>query len=126
MSKRQKRERVFQIWDDEVEEFFNEYGDGKIVAAYFECLRYRQQLTPDEWFTLSSVRIEELTGIRMWKQQNSRRILQGAGWIETQFSGHGYDFFVTNVAREAIKHIPHKRSNAEMLKLWGSYPQKHR
>jgi hypothetical protein len=115
----QKKTRTFRIWDDEVEIFFREYGNGRTVAAYFECLRYRQQLTPRKPFNMSSKDIERITGLGMWQQQNSRRLLEASGWIETRLSGRGYEFVVTDTARDAIRHLPHKISPEIMYKNYG-------
>ena len=124
MPKWQKKTRTFQIWDDEVAEFFYEFGNGHVIAAYFECLRYRQQLTPRKPFQMSSKDIERIAGIKMWQQQNARRVLEGSGWIESRMTGRGFEFLITDVARDVIKHLPHKIDPGVMRANYGVFHRK--
>jgi hypothetical protein len=103
------------VWDKEVAECFELWG-GQTIATYFECLRYKQQITPDKGFVLSSREIQQQTGLGLWKQQNARKVLEGSGWIETQRDRDGIRFAITDLARDAIKHIPHKRNVADIYK----------
>lgn len=124
MGNKEKQQHVV-VWDKEVEEFFDEYGNGQTIAVYFECLRYRQQLTPKQPFTISSKQVERQTGLKAWSQQNARRLLDAAGWIESHFDGRGYTSLVTDVGRQAVSHIKHRRSTIELRQVW-SFPQKYR
>ncbi len=108
MGKKDSAQQVV-VWDKEVAECFELWG-GQNVAIYFECLRYRQQIAPKDSFVLSSKEIEAQSGLSLWRQQNARKILEGAGWIITQRDRDGIRFTITDYAREATKHITHKRN----------------
>lgn len=113
MAKRQKKTRAIRAWDIEVAECFDLWG-GEKIAAYFEALRYRQQLTPGVYFPLSTGTIEHLTGLTRHQQRTSREVLVGSGWIDTRMFTNLIEYRLTALAREATKHIPHKHSSEEI------------
>jgi hypothetical protein len=120
MVQRTNKTRKFQIWDDEVAECFDLW-DGQKVAAYFECLRYRQQLTPGQPFIVRTMDVKTLTGLSQWSQQNARIVLEGSGWIKAKASGRGFEVTITDLAREATRHIPHKKDMAQIYKKFNFF-----
>lgn len=118
MAKQQKKTRTIRAWDDEVAECFDLWGGVK-VAAYFEALRYRQQLTPDEYFSLPSNTIEHLTGLTRHQQRTSRGVLEGSGWIELRTFINRIEYRLTALARKATGHIPHRVSTSQIYKKAG-------
>lgn len=121
-----KKTRAVWMWDHEVAECFDLWKDnkhlvhGELCARYFEALRFRQQLTPGESFIYKASKIEEMSGLSYKRQLKARSVLEGSGFIEAKRvrngKGTAISFRLTELAREATGHIPHKR-DAKLLKL---------
>ncbi len=101
-----------RMYDDDVEECFD-----KPIAIFFEAIRYRQQLTPGEFFTFTADKIQVKSGLTYKQQLRARKWLTGLGecsWIETmrkrgKDGGTVLDYKVTAFAKEVLKHNVYKR-----------------
>jgi hypothetical protein len=100
------------MWDNEIAEVFDLWG-GETIARYFEAIRYRQQLTPNEMFAYRAADIKKVSGLSYKKQLHAKKVLVGSGWLETQRVNDGNGtkqcFVLTALAKEATSHIPHRR-----------------
>jgi len=106
-----------RMYDEEVHEVFGLFGSE--VAIYFEAIRYRQQLTPDQYFGFSREDIKKRTDLTFKQQARVRRILEAMEWLDTK---KGYQkkggtvttFKVTDMAKDLIKKTPRKRDLSEL------------
>lgn len=108
--------QIVCIWDDDVAECFELFG-GWRTAAYFEAIRYRQQLYKDRFFPMRAVDISNRTGLSYYHQKLAREVLEGTGWIETRktmagTTGSVLHFRLTELAFDAIKKTKRRRNTA--------------
>jgi hypothetical protein len=110
-----------RLYDEDVHEVFSFFGVE--VAIYFEAIRYRQQLTPGQFFQFTREDIRKRTDLTFKQQARVRRVLEATEWVETK---RGYQkkggtvtcFQLTEMAKDLIKKTPRKR---DMSELKGKY-----
>jgi hypothetical protein len=105
------------MYDEDVHEVFDTFGVE--VPIYFEAIRYRQQIVPEEFFPFTRAQIQKNTDLTPKQQARTRRILTATGWLETRrgFNRKGGTvtlFRITNFARSLIKDTPRRRNLAAL------------
>lgn len=107
-----------RMFDDDVEECFD-----KPIAIYFEALRYRQQLSPDDFFMYRTEDMQKRTGLSYKQQLRAHKWLLDTDWIEVvrkrDRNGGSILFFrITAFAKSLIKDTVRRRNATEFRQFF--------